>query len=545
MAQVSTPVLPVPDNEPLRSYAPGSDDAKQLMAAIEKLKAEVTEVPLIIGGKEIFTDKKGEQRCPADHQKVLCRFSMATPELVKQAIEAAMAAKAEWEKLEASRRLSIFVKAAELLTKKYRYMLNAATMLGQGKTVWQAEIDSTAEAADFLRINPTYAQQIYAEQPRKHTGGCWNRVEYRPLEGFVWALTPFNFTAIGINLPTSPAIMGNVVLWKPASCAVLSNYLMLKVLMEAGLPAGVINFIPGPGAAISDVILSSHYFSGLHFTGSTAVFEGIQQIISKNISNYVSYPRIVGETGGKDFHFVHESADLVNVVNQTLRGSFEYQGQKCSACSRAYIPDTMWPEFLKLMQAQVKRIKMGAPEDFTSFMTAVINKEAFETIKGYIEDARNSKDAEVVIGGKCDDSKGWFVEPTVILAKKPQYRAMVDEIFGPVLTVYVYPAKEWREALKLCDTTSKYGLTGSIFGQDTYFIQEATWALRNSSGNFYVNDKCTGAVVGQQPFGGARRSGTNDKAGDKWNLIRWTSPRAIKENFLPLTDFGYPHMGPY
>lgn len=541
--QVSTPQLPTPENEPLRSYGPGSEDAKLLKEAIDKFYGEVTEVPLIIGGKEIFTTKKGEQVCPAEHKHVLCRFSQAGPEEVKMAIEAAMKAKEEWEQLSSMRRFAIFEKAAELLAKKYRYMANAATMLGQGKTVWQAEIDSGAESIDFLRFNPIYAQELYATQPRKHTQGCWNRVEYRPLEGFVWALTPFNFTAIGINLPTSPAIMGNVVLWKPASSAILSNYVMMKILIEAGLPPGVINFLPGPGAVMSQVILSSHWFSGLHFTGSTAVFDGIQQVISKNLSEYVSYPRVVGETGGKDFHFVHESADLVNVVNQTIRGAFEYQGQKCSACSRAYIPDTMWPDFVKLTTSQLKRAKMGAPQDFTTFMSAVINKEGYDTIKSYIDHARTSPDAEIVIGGKCDDSVGWFIEPTIIRAKDPQYRSIVDEIFGPVLTVYVYPAKEWREALKLCDQTSKYGLTGAIFGQDTYFIHEATWALRNAEGNFYINDKCTGAVVGQQPFGGARRSGTNDKAGDKWNLIRWCSPRSIKEMFLPLTDFGYPHMG--
>lgn len=383
-------------------------------------------------------------------------------------------------------------------------------------------------------------------QPPENSPGCWNRTEFRPLEGFVWALSPFNFTAIGANLGSSPAIMGNVVLWKPASSAVYSNYLIYQILVEAGLPPGVMNFLPGPGAMMANVILHSPHFAGIHFTGSTDVFNGINVEISKNINIYRSYPRVVGETGGKDFHFVHESCDLESTVNHTVRSAFEYQGQKCSACSRVYCPDTLWEsKFLPYMKKQVARIKMDVPENFNSYITGVIDRAAFNKLKGAIDEAKKSSDAEVVIGGHCDDSKGYYIEPTVILAKTPRYRTMEEELFGPVLTVYVYKAADVDAALQLCDETSIYALTGSIFARDAYFIAKATSRLRHCAGNFYVNDKCTGAVVGQQPFGGARKSGTNDKAGDKFNLLRWVSVRAIKETFVPLPDFGYPHMGQY
>lgn len=545
MTTVSIPSIPKPINEPLRSYAPGSEDARKLAAALEEMQREVHEVPIVIGGKEIFTEKKGEQFYPADHKKALCRFSLATPELVLQAIDAALAAKAEWEALDWPRRLAVFLKAAELLAGKYRYAVCAATMLGQGKTVWQAEIDSACETIDFLRFNPKYAEELYRVQPPENSATCWNRTEYRPLEGFIWALTPFNFTAIGANLCSSPAMVGNVVVWKPATCAVYSNYLIFKIFVEAGMPPGVINFLPGSGSMMSKVILEHKMFSGLHFTGSTEVFNGINRTISDNLNKYKMYPRVVGETGGKDFHFVHESADIPSAVNNTIRAAFEYQGQKCSACSRVYIPDTRADEFLSLMEKQMKRIHLGAPEDFKSYVSAVIDRTSFTKLKAAIDAARESKDAKIFIGGKCDDSKGYFIEPTVILTTDPKYVTMQEELFGPVLTMHVYKASDVDGALRLCDETSIYGLTGALFALDAHFIAKASYALRNAAGNFYINDKSTGAVVGQQPFGGARMSGTNDKAGEKWNILRWTSVRTIKETFVPTPDFGYPHMGSY
>lgn len=541
---LSIPRVPIPKNEPLRSYAPGSEDAKKLAEAIEQLKKECTEVPLVIGGKRIVTEKKGEQRCPGNHQHVLARYSMATPELVQQAIDAAMAAKPMWEGMDYTRRVAVLLKAAELLANKYRYKINAATILGQGKTVWQAEIDASAEVIDFLRFNSKYLEEIYAVQPPENTPGCWNRTEYRALEGFIWALSPFNFTAIGANLCSSPALMGNVVVWKPASTAVLSNYVFYQVMEEAGLPAGVINFLPGSGAMMSNVILSSPHFAGIHFTGSTEVFNDIHATVAKNIGTYRVYPRLVGETGGKDFHFVHESCDIVSAVNNTIRAAFEYQGQKCSACSRAYVPDTIWSsKFLPLLREQMAKITVGVPEDFKNYFTAVIDKASYTKNKKYIDDAKaHPEEAEVIIGGGCDDSKGWYIQPTVILAKNPKYVTMQEEIFGPVLTVYVYDAKDPEAALRLCDETSPYALTGAVFAADSAFVELALRKLRNTAGNFYINDKCTGAVVGQQPFGGARKSGTNDKAGEKWNLLRWVSVRTIKELFTPLNDFRYPHM---
>jgi 1-pyrroline-5-carboxylate dehydrogenase len=545
MTDISVPTVPVPKNEPCKSYAPGSPEALLLRAALDKTLGECPDIPIVINGREVFTEKKQDQVCPADHKHVLCRVSLATPEHVNEAIDSALKARSKWESLEWTHRIAIFLKAADLIATKYRYVMNAACMLGQGKTIWQAEIDSACEAIDFLRFNSKYIEQIYQTQPQENSATCWNRVEYRPLEGFIWALTPFNFTAIGLNLAASPAMMGNVVVWKPSSTAVLSNYLMFKILKEAGLPDGVINFLPGSGAMMSDIILSHRMFAGLHFTGSTEVFNGIQRAVGANAGKYFSYPRIVGETGGKDFHFVHESADIVTAVNQTLRGAFEFQGQKCSACSRVYIPDTKSEEFLSLLEKQMKRIKLGKPEDFSTYVSAVIDKVSFDKLKGAIEEARTAEDAKVLIGGTCDDSVGYMVEPTVILTTNPRYRTMGEELFGPVLTVHVYEASKDEEMLRTLDETSPYALTGAIFARDVYWIQKATRMLRNSAGNFYINDKCTGAVVGQQPFGGARASGTNDKAGEKWNLLRWISVRTIKETFVPLCDFGYPYMGDY
>ncbi|KAH3762903.1 pyrroline-5-carboxylate dehydrogenase [Pelomyxa schiedti] len=546
MSCFSISTLPTPKNETCRPYPPGSEDATQLRNAINQTLAEVHQVPIVIGGQEIFTDRKGSQVCPSNHAKVLCEYSMATPELVTKAIEAAIAAKPMWEALDYPARLAIFLKAADLLTGKYRYLVNAATMLGQSKTVWQAEIDCIAEIADFWRFNAKYAEEIYSFQPPENSPGCWNRTEFRPLEGFIWALSPFNFTSIGGNLCTAPALMGNVVVWKPASTAVYSNYLIYKVMVEAGLPAGVINFLPGPGAMMGNIILSHPLFSGIHFTGSTEVFDGINATVSKNLPSYKTYPRLVGETGGKDFHFIHESCDVVSAVNNTIRAAFEYQGQKCSACSRVYVPDTIYEsQFLPLLKKQMARIRMGQPEDFSTYVCAVIDRPSFTKLKAAIEAAKTSPEAHIEIGGTCDDSKGFFIEPTVIRVTNPKYVTMAEELFGPILTLYVYRASEVDEALRLCDETSPYALTGSIFSRDVYFTQKALLRLRQASGNVYINDKCTGAVVGQQPFGGARKSGTNDKAGEKYNLLRWVSVRTIKETFVPLNDFGYPHMGGY
>lgn len=542
----SIPTIPVPKNEPFRHYPPGSPDAAALQAAIEQTLSKVHQVPIVIGGKEIWTERKGVQPCPAEHKRPLCEFSMATPELVQQAIDAALNAKPQWEALDYAARFAIFLKAADLLTGKYRHLANAATMLGQGKTVWQAEIDCVCEAADFLRFNPKYAEEIYRFQPPENSATCWNRTEFRPLEGFVWALSPFNFTAIGANLCTAPAMMGNVVVWKPASTAVYSNYLFLQILKEAGLPDGVINFIPGSGSMMGKIILSHPMFSGIHFTGSTEVFDDINATVAKNLPLYRTYPRMVGETGGKDFHFIHESADIPSAVNNTIRAAFEYQGQKCSACSRVYVPDTKWEsEFLPYFKKQLARVKMGVPQDFATYMTAVIDKTSFDKLKKAIEDAKASPNARIEVGGKCDDTNGYFIEPTVIVTTDPKFTTMSEELFGPVLTIYVYKAAQVDEALNLCNETSIYALTGAIFSKDAYFTSKALARLRQAAGNVYINDKCTGAVVGQQPFGGARKSGTNDKAGEKYNLLRWVSVRTIKETFVPLNDFGYPHMGAY
>ncbi len=533
--------LEKPANEPILGYRAGSPEKLELKAKLKELKDQEIEIPLIIGGKEVKTGDLGECVIPHNHGHKLAVYHKAGAKEVEMAIEAAREAKEEWARMAWEDRFAIFMKAAELLAGPWRATLNAATMLGQSKNVFQAEIDSACELIDFFRYNAYFATQIYAEQPYS-SQGIWNRSEYRPLEGFVFAVTPFNFTSIAGNLPTSAAMMGNAVLWKPASSAVYSAYFIMKMLEEAGLPAGVINFIPGSGAKVGDPVMASPELAGIHFTGSTEVFQNMWKTVGNNIAKYHSYPRIVGETGGKDFVFVHKSAKVDSVVTALVRGAFEYQGQKCSAASRAYIPDNLWTEIKEKLIAEVKSIKMGDPEDFTNFFNAVIDKGAFRTIKQYIDYAKESGDAEILAGGNCDDSIGYFIEPTVILAKTPDFKTMAEEIFGPVLTLYVYDADKFEETMQLCDQTSPYALTGSIFAQDRKAIALAVEALNNAAGNFYINDKPTGAVVGQQPFGGARASGTNDKAGSLLNMIRWTSPRSIKETYVPAVDYRYPFM---
>jgi len=544
MAQFGRSRLPDPVNEVLLNYAPGSEERAKLQAALTKMRNECPDIPCVIGGKEVRTGDVKKQLIPSDHKHVLCTFHQANAETLQQAVANALEAKKKWEEVPFEDRAAIFIRAGDILSSVLRWEVLAATILGQSKSVWQAEIDAAAETIDFLRFNPYFAQEIYATQPPKNAPKTWNRTEYRALEGYVVAISPFNFTAIGANLPTAPALMGNVVLWKPASTSVLSNWIVFKALRMAGLPDGVIQFVPGAGRVIGEILLNSRYFAGLHFTGSTDVFNGImhQTAVNLNKGLYLGYPRIVGETGGKDFHFVHKSADVDNVVFQTLRAAFEYQGQKCSACSRAYFPDNLWPEIKAKLVAAVNEIKVGQPDDFTSFMGAVIDAASFKNIKNYLDHAKSSPDAEIIVGGKCDDSVGYFVDPTVIVTTNPKFKTMQEEIFGPVLTVYVYPADKYEEALRLCDETSPYALTGALFANDRDAVVLGSRLLRHAAGNFYINDKCTGAVVGQQPFGGARASGTNDKAGSALNLLRWVSARTIKESFLPITSWKYPHM---
>lgn len=536
--------VPFPNNEPVLSYAPGTPERSKLRDALNELKGKEVEVPLIIGGKEVRTGKLAKIACPHDHSVTLGQYHKAGPKETQMAIDAAMAAKPQWESLRWEERAAIFLKAAELLAGPYRFLVNAATMLNISKSPFQAEIDSACELIDFLRFNVYFAQQVYADQPLHSPSPIWNYVQHRPLEGFVFAIAPFNFTAIAGNLPTSPAIMGNTVVWKPASSAVYAPYYFMKLLQEAGLPDGVINFVPGSGADVGDTCLDSPDFGGIHFTGSTGVFQSMWKRIGTNIADnrYKSYPRIVGETGGKDFIFAHASADVPALATAMVRGAFEYQGQKCSAASRAYVPESIWEPVMAELKAQCGRIKMGDVNDFTTFFNAVIDRNAFKSITEYIDYAKAAKDAEIIIGGNYDDSKGFFIEPTVIVTSNPQFKTMEEEIFGPVLTLYRYPDSEFEAALELCDKTSPYSLTGAVFAQDRLAISEATTKLMNASGNFYINDKPTGAVVGQQPFGGARASGTNDKAGSKQNLMRWVSVRAIKENFVPPRSFEYPYM---
>lgn len=535
--------VPAPKNEPLYTYAPGTKERELLQQELAQLGSNCIEIPAIINGKEVFTGNTADCIEPHNHQHVLAKYHKAGEKEIQQAIQAAVQASKDWEQVPFYHRSAIFLKAAELLSTKYRYLLNAATMLGQSKNAYQAEIDSAAELIDFWRFNAYFAQKIYEQQPLVSPKGEWNFSEYRALEGFIFAVTPFNFTAIAGNLPTSPALMGNTVVWKPAGTAVFSGYYIMKILMEAGLPDGVINFIPGSGAQMGNFVTDSPHLAGIHFTGSTEVFNQIWQRTANNIHLYKSYPRIVGETGGKDFIFAHASADVRALAVASLRGAFEYQGQKCSAASRLYIPDTMYDEWYAEISSMLATVKMGAVQDFSNFVNAVIDKNSFNRIKEYIDYARNSNEAEIVWGGKCDDSQGYFIEPTIIKTTNPQFRTMQEEIFGPVLTVYAYPEKEFEKTMELCDTTSPYALTGSIFAQDRTAICRAYDALRHSAGNFYINDKPTGAVVGQQPFGGGRSSGTNDKAGSALNLQRWISARSIKESFVPATNYTYPFMG--
>jgi 1-pyrroline-5-carboxylate dehydrogenase len=534
--------IPTPYNEPILSYAPGTPQKKALKDQLQKMLAETVDIPLIIGGQEVRTGSLADCRCPHDHGHVLARYHKAGAKEVDMAVEAAKKAWREWSEMDWVFRAAIFLRAAELLSGKYRFILNAATMLGQSKTCHQAEIDSACELIDFYRFNPYFMTQIYGEQPDS-SAGIWDYLEYRPLEGFIFAVTPFNFTSIAGNLPTSPAMMGDVVLWKPASSAVYSAYFLTKLWAEAGLPGGVINFIPGPGRYVGEPVLAKADLAGVHFTGSTAVFHDMWKLIGGNIKNYKSYPRIVGETGGKDFIFVHASADLEAVAVALIRGAFEYQGQKCSAASRAYIPQSLWPALKQRLGDEIATLKMGDVADFSNFMGAVIDKAAFDSITAYIEFAKNSSEAEIVIGGRWDSKKGYFIEPTVIQTSNPRFKLMEEEVFGPVLTVFVYPDQDFGKTLELCDTTSAYALTGSIMANDRSAIIQAYKALRHAAGNFYINDKPTGAVVGHQPFGGARASGTNDKAGSSLNLLRWVSARAVKENLNPPTDYRYPFLG--
>lgn len=540
--QNSVSNIPKPVNEPIYSYAPGNPERALLEAELKRLGSDQIEIPLIIGGQEIKTGNTGSCIEPHNHQNILATYHKAGEKEVQMAIEASQKAKADWEALPALERAKIFMKAAELLATKYRYTINAATMLNQSKNAFQAEIDSACEMIDFWRFNVYFMQELYKDQPLYSPNGILNYVEYRPLEGFIFAVTPFNFTSIGGNLPTAPALMGNTVLWKPASTAVYSAYFMMKLMQEAGLPDGVINFVPGSGSQVGDPVMASPLFAGIHFTGSTEVFQNMWKTIGDNIHQYKSYPRIVGETGGKDFMVAHPSADVDTMVTAITRGAYEYQGQKCSALSRMYIPKGLWPEVKEKVIAQLETIKIGPVQDFGNFMNAVIDKSSFTNTKKYIDNAKASSEAEVVYGGKCDDRTGYFIEPTLIVTTNPTYESMVDEIFAPVLTAYIYEDADFEKTLELCDTASIYALTGCIFAQDRYAIQTAMSKLRNTAGNFYINDKPTGAVVGQQPFGGGRGSGTNDKAGSMQNLLRWVSTRTIKENFIPPTDYTYPFM---
>ncbi len=529
-----------PKNEPVKGYVPGSAERASLKAELSRQAAVELSIPLIIGGREVKTGTLGKIVMPHNHKHTLATYCNAGEAELKEAIQAAKAAKAAWAEMPWEHRAAIFLKAADLLAGPWRDRVNAATMLGQSKTAYQAEIDSACELADFLRFNVYYAQEIMKQQPGSMPA-IWNRMEYRPLDGFVVSVSPFNFTSIGGNLCTAPAIMGNTVLWKPSSTAVLSNYYFMKLLEEAGLPAGVINFIPCRGTDLSKYVLNDPDMAGFHFTGSTEVFSGVWSLVGQNIRAYHNYPRLVGETGGKDFVFAHPSADVDALVSALARGAFEYQGQKCSAASRAYIPESLWGGVKEKLLGELSKLKVGDIQDFTSFMGAVIDRNSFNNIKSYIDYAAASPDAEVLCGS-YDDSVGYFVTPTVILAKKPDFKSMVEEIFGPVLTIYVYPDEDLDGALKACDTASPYALTGAVFAQDRGAIVKMEKALTGTAGNFYINDKPTGAVIGQQPFGGARASGTNDKAGSLLNLYRWISPRVIKENFLPAKEIVYPFM---
>jgi 1-pyrroline-5-carboxylate dehydrogenase len=533
--------VPAPINEPIKAYAAGSPERKELQAMLKHLRSIEMDVPMYIGGKEVRSNDKVKLSPPHDHQHVLGYFHKSGKDHVTQAIDAALAAKANWENISWENRAAIFLKAADLLAGPYRAKLNAATMLGQSKNAFQAEIDSACEFIDFLRYNVKYMTEIYAQQPASQSG-MWNRLEQRPLEGFIYALTPFNFTAIAGNLPTSCAMMGNVVVWKPSNTQVYAANVLMEIFIEAGLPAGVINLIYPSGQDAADIVLKHKDFAGIHFTGSTDVFNDIWKKIGENIPVYKSYPRIVGETGGKDFVIAHKSTNAKALATGLVRGAFEYQGQKCSAASRAYVPSNLWEDVKKYMAEDVKSMKVGGTEDFTNFINAVIDEKSFDKLAKYIDEAKASKDAEIVIGGTYDKSKGYFIHPTVIQTKDPKYVTMCEELFGPVLSIYVYDENKWEETLDIVNSTSVYALTGAVFSQDRYALEVAVNKLRHAAGNFYINDKPTGAVVGQQPFGGGRKSGTNDKAGSMINLLRWVSPRTMKETFVPPVDYRYPFL---
>ncbi|HVT16863.1 MAG TPA: L-glutamate gamma-semialdehyde dehydrogenase [Thermoanaerobaculia bacterium] len=534
--------LAAPTNEPVRAYSPGSPEKAALKKRLHEILSERIEIPLVIGGKEVRTGDVAEAVCPHDHGHVLATYHQAGAAEVAEAAAAAGRAWRDWAETSWEERVSVLLRAGELLAGPWRDTLNGATMVNQSKTVFQAEIDSACELIDFYRFNPYFLRVLYAEQPWSMPG-VWNRVDYRPLEGFVFAVSPFNFTAIAGNLPTAPALMGNTVLWKPASSAVLSGYYVMKLLQAAGLPDGVINFLPGRASKVGDPVLAHRDLAGIHFTGSTPVFQAMWKTLGDNIASYRCYPRVVGETGGKNFVLAHPSADTGALVTALVRGAFEYQGQKCSAASRAYVPRSLWPRVKDELIGQVATIRMGSPVDFRNFMAAVIDRNSFDRIKGYVDFARSSSEAEILAGGGYDPSCGYFVQPTVVLTGNPRFKLMTEEIFGPVLTVFVYEDGDLERTVELCDTTSPYALTGAIFAEDRKAVEHLSRRLRHAAGNFYVNDKPTGAVVGQQPFGGARASGTNDKAGSMANLLRWTSQRAIKESFVSPKDYRYPFMG--
>ena len=531
----------VPENEPILEYGPGTKERKQITAELNRLSNEQIEIPLIIGGKEIRTGKTAKVVMPHNHSKVLATYHQATEKEVKLAIDESLKAKEMWENISWLERSSIMLRAAELISKKYRSLIVASTMLGQDKSVYQAEIDAACEVIDYLRYNVYFASQIYNEQPKSEFGQ-FNRTEYRALEGFVFSVTPFNFTAIASNLNMAVTLMGNTTVWKPASTSLLSSFYLMKIFQEAGLPDGVINFVPGSGSLIGSTVLKNKDLGGIHFTGSNATFNSLWRVVSENLSNYVSYPKLVGETGGKDFIFVHNSANALEVATAITRGAFEYQGQKCSAASRSYIPKSLWKEIKQHLQHQVSEIKVGDVADFSNFMNAVIDEKSFDNIMRYIEIAKKSDDCEIITGGTGDKSVGYFIQPTVIYTTNPFFTTMQEEIFGPVMTIYVYDDKDFEETLNICNNTSPYALTGSIFSNDKYAMVQACKVLRYAAGNFYINDKPSGAMVGLQPFGGSRGSGTNDKAGGSLNLLRWISPRTIKETFIPAQDFKYPYM---
>mgnify|MGYP006287359419 FL=1 len=533
------PVVPTAVNEPVHQYAPGSEEKARLKAKLKELSSQELEIPVVIGGKEVYTGQTAQSVMPHNHSHVLATYHMAGEKEVRAAIKAALEARKEWSRTPWETRVAVIKKAAYLISTRYRERMNAAAMLGLGKTAYQSEIEAVCELCDFFNFNSQFLYQLYAEQPPYSPYGTWNCLEHRPLEGFVFAATPFNFLAIAGNLPTSPALMGNVVLWKPASSAVYPAYHLMQILQEAGLPDGVINFIPGKGSVVGPMVMADPHLAGVHFTGSTPAFQDMWRTIGTNIEKYHSYPRIVGETGGKDFIVLHQTADIDAAVAATVRGAFEYQGQKCSAASRVYIPKGLYQEYKDKLLAEVNTLKMGDVQDFTNFVNAVIDKAAFDKIKGYLDYVKDSSQATILAGGEADDSVGYFIQPTVIETDDPYFKTMVEEIFGPVVTLYAYEDGEYEKALQLCDETSPYGLTGAVFARDRQAIAQASDILSQAAGNFYINDKPTGSIVGQQPFGGSRASGTNDKAGSIFNLMRWVSQRAIKENFDPPRDYRY------